>query len=67
MINQSYANAVATIERVGRLISAAGRGEQFAPYVTGVRAAHRRKRNLMKLFAERGWDRMPSDVSAAKL
>ncbi len=55
MNNQSYAIAVATIERVGRLMSAAGRGEQFTPYVTGVREAHRRKRNLMKLFAERGW------------
>ncbi len=55
MNNQSYASAVATIERVGRLMSAAGRGEQFAPYVAGVRDAHRRKRNLMKLFAERGW------------
>jgi uncharacterized Zn finger protein len=55
MNNQSYANAVATIERVGRLMSAAGRGEEFAPYVAGVREAHRRKRNLMKLFAERGW------------
>mgnify|MGYP006952613180 CR=1 FL=1 len=55
MNNQSYANAVATIERVGPLMSAAGRGDQFAPYVTGVREAHRRKRNLMKLFAEHGW------------
>jgi uncharacterized Zn finger protein len=55
MNNQSYANAVVTIERVGRLMSAAGRGDQFAPYVTGVREAHRRKRNLMKLFAECGW------------
>lgn len=55
MNSQSYASAVATIERVGRLMSAAGRGEQFAPYVTGLREAHRRKRNLMKLFVERGW------------
>lgn len=55
MNNQSYASAVATIERVGRLMSAAGRGEEFEPYVARVREAHRRKRNLMKLFAERGW------------
>jgi uncharacterized Zn finger protein len=55
MNNQSYASAVATIERVGQLMSAARRGEEFAPYVVGVREAHRRKRNLMKLFAERGW------------
>jgi uncharacterized Zn finger protein len=55
MNNQSYASAVATMERVGRLMSAAGRGADFGPYVAGVRDAHRRKRNLMKLFAERGW------------
>ena len=55
MNNQSYANATAIIERVGRLMSAAGEGAQFLPYVAGVRAAHRRKRNLLQLFAERGW------------
>jgi uncharacterized Zn finger protein len=55
MNNQSYADAVETIERVGRLMSAAGRGDLFAPYVNGVRETHGRKRNLMKLFADRGW------------
>lgn len=55
MSNQSYASAAATVERVGRLMSAAGRGAEFAPYVAGLRESHRRKRNLMKLFAERGW------------
>jgi len=55
MSNQSYTSAVALIERVGRLMAADGRTEEFQPYVAGVREVHRRKRNLMKLFVERGW------------
>jgi uncharacterized Zn finger protein len=55
MSNPSYANAVALIERIGRLMTAAGRGDEFAPYVAALAAEHKRKRNLMKLFAERGW------------
>ncbi|RHW27586.1 hypothetical protein D0Z08_07850 [Nocardioides immobilis] len=55
MSNPSYANAVALIERIGRLMPAAGRGDEFASYVAGLATEHRRKRNLMKLFAERGW------------
>lgn len=53
--NQSYAEAVALIERVGRLMTAADREPDFAPYVEGLRSIHKPKRNLMKLFAERGW------------
>ncbi len=55
MSNPSYANAVGLIERIGRLMTAAGRGEEFEPYVAGLASEHKRKRNLMKLFAERGW------------
>ena len=55
MSNPSYANAVALIARIGRLMMAAGRGDEFAPYLAGLAAEHKRKRNLMKLFAERGW------------
>lgn len=55
MSNPSYANAVALIERVGRLMTAAGHGHDFTPYVAGLATEHKRKRNLMKLFAERGW------------
>jgi uncharacterized Zn finger protein len=55
MSNPSYANGVALIERIGRLMTAAGRGDEFAPYVTWLATEHRRKRNLMKLFAKRGW------------
>lgn len=55
MSNPSYANAVATIERIGRLLTAAGREDEFTTYVSGLATQHRRKRNLMKLFAEQGW------------
>ena len=53
--NQAYAEAVALIERVGRLMRAADRESEFAPYVEGLRVTHKPKRNLMKLFAEHGW------------
>jgi uncharacterized Zn finger protein len=53
--NQSYAEAVGLIERVGRLLNAADRESEFAPYVAGLRVSHKPKRNLMKLFAERDW------------
>jgi uncharacterized Zn finger protein len=53
--NQAYAEAVELIARVGRLMEAAGRAADFAPYVASVRASHKPKRNLMKLFDERSW------------
>jgi hypothetical protein len=34
---------------------AAGRGDEFEPYVAGLAIEHKRKRNLMKLFAMQGW------------
>jgi len=55
MSNPSYANAVALIERIGRLLRLVGREEEFASYVAGLATEHKRKRNLMKLFAKRGW------------
>lgn len=53
--NHAYAEAVQLIARVGRLLEAAGRAEDFTPYVTGLRATHKPKRNLMKLLDQRGW------------
>jgi hypothetical protein len=55
MSKPSYANAVALIERIGRLMTAVGRGDEFEPYVAELAIEHKRKRNLMKLFAVRGW------------
>lgn len=53
--NQAYAQAVELIIHVGRLLTAGGREADFGPYVAGVRVAHKPKRNLMKLFDQRGW------------
>lgn len=53
--NQAYVEAVELISRVGRLMSAADQQADFTPYVAKLRAAHKPKRNLMKLFDERSW------------
>lgn len=53
--NQAYAEAVEFIARVGRLMTAADHGPDFLPYLVGLRAKHKPKRNLMKLFDERDW------------
>ena len=53
--NQAYAQAVELIVRVGGLMRAADREADFTPYVAKLRATHKPKRNLMKLFDERRW------------
>ena len=53
--NHTYAEAVELIVRVGRLMVAADREADFTPYVAKLRATHKPKRNLMKLFDKRGW------------
>ncbi len=53
--NQAYAEAVDLIVRVRRLLIAAEREADFAPYVGKLRATHKPKRNLMKLFDEWSW------------
>jgi uncharacterized Zn finger protein len=53
--NQAYREAVDLIARVARLMRAAGCEADFAPYTAKLRATHKPKRNLMKLFDERSW------------
>jgi uncharacterized Zn finger protein len=53
--NHAYAEAVDLIVRVRRLLIAADREADFAPYLTKLRATHKPKRNLMKLFDARTW------------
>lgn len=53
--NPGYQQAVELLARVRRLMSAAGRDDEFASYVAQVRTAHKPKRNLMKLFDQHGW------------
>ena len=53
--NAGYQEAVELMARVNRLMTKAGQPEAFPPYAAQVRATHKPKRNLMKLFDQRGW------------
>ena len=53
--NRAYAEAVTTIARIRGLMEAAGEGDEFPAYTGRLRATHKAKRNLMKLFDERQW------------
>lgn len=53
--NPGYQEAVELMARVRRLMTAAGRPDDFPPYAARLRAAHKPKRNLMKLFDHRDW------------
>ncbi len=53
--NRGYADAVALMDHVRELLVQAGRAEAFTPYAKRVRATHKPKRNLMKLFDAKGW------------
>jgi uncharacterized Zn finger protein len=53
--NRAYAEAVARMRKIRVLMDESGSGEEFAGYAAQVRAAHKPKRNLMKLFDEQGW------------
>ena len=41
--------------KVGELMERAERGDQFPDYLANLRASHKAKRNLMKLFDQHGW------------
>ena len=53
--NHACAEAVATIARIRTLMVAAGQEEAFPPYTAQLRARHKAKRNLVKLFDQRHW------------
>jgi uncharacterized Zn finger protein len=53
--NHTYAAAVALLHRVKKLLDRLDRGSEFAAYLAAVRAAHKPKRNLMKLLDEARW------------
>ncbi len=53
--NRGYADAVQLMGQVRELLESAGRPDEFASYVTAVRAAHKPKRNLMKLLDAMSW------------
>jgi tetratricopeptide (TPR) repeat protein len=53
--NRGYADAVSLMAHVRDLLASAGRPDDFDPYAVAVRAAHKPKRNLMKLLDQREW------------
>ncbi len=53
--NRGYQEAVDTMIRVRTLMARAGQNGEFPAYVARVRAVHKAKRNLMKLFDRQGW------------
>jgi len=53
--NRGYADAVSMMDHVRDLLANAGRPDDFARYAAAVRAAHKPKRNLMKLLDQRRW------------
>jgi tetratricopeptide (TPR) repeat protein len=53
--NRGYADAVKLMAHIKKLFSSAGAPEDFLRYAKSVRATHKPKRNLMKLFDTRRW------------
>jgi uncharacterized Zn finger protein len=53
--NHSYQVAVDMMLKVGELMERTESGDQFSDYVTSLRASHKAKRNLMKLFDQHRW------------
>ena len=53
--NRAYGDAVSLIRRIARLMAQGHEESAFRRYVGDVRAAHKPKRNLMKLFDAEGW------------
>ncbi|MFZ5869188.1 MAG: SWIM zinc finger family protein [Actinomycetota bacterium] len=53
--NPGYEEAVELMARVRQLMAVADGPDAFPPYAAKVRAAHKPKRNLMKLLDQRGW------------
>ena len=53
--NDAYRAAVERLDHIATLMTKAGESAAFAPYVAELRSRHKPKRNLMKLFDQRGW------------
>lgn len=53
--NLAYEEAVQLLLRIRAVLHKLGRGEEFGAYLASVRAAHKPKRNFMKLLDARTW------------
>jgi uncharacterized Zn finger protein len=54
--NEAYREAVALLRKVQHLMSRCDKRPAFAAYLTTVRAAHKPKRNFIKLLDAAKWD-----------
>ena len=53
--NRGYQDGVAFMAKVRDLMDRAGNSQEFASFAAEVRGRHKPKRNLMKLFDQKGW------------
>ncbi|MGQ0662075.1 MAG: hypothetical protein ACT4P2_00510 [Pseudomonadota bacterium] len=53
--NDAYRQAVDLLRKINGLMGGLGRSQEFARYLESVRAAHKPKRNFMKLLAQAKW------------
>ncbi|MBI3090671.1 MAG: SWIM zinc finger family protein [Candidatus Tectomicrobia bacterium] len=53
--NEAYREAVGLLKKVQELMARLGRESEFAQYLASVRAAHKPKRNFMKLLERTQW------------
>lgn len=53
--NQAYAEAIGLLRKVGGLMVRLGRKSEFDDYIASVRAAHKPKRNFIKLLDAATW------------
>jgi uncharacterized Zn finger protein len=51
----AYEQAVKLLHQVGTIMGRLDQEAEFATYLAGVRAGHKRKRNFMKLLAASRW------------
>ncbi|MBF0589994.1 MAG: SWIM zinc finger family protein [Magnetococcales bacterium] len=52
---QNYVESVQYLGKIKKLLKAMGKPEDFGPIVAGVRAEHKRKKNLMALLDKKKW------------
>lgn len=54
--NEAYREAIGLLRKVRELMLRLGREAEFAPFLHSVRAAHKPKRNFMKLLDHARWE-----------
>ena len=53
--NQAYRSAIGLLREIRELMARLGREGEFATYLASVRAAHKAKRNFVKLIDHAKW------------